>query len=273
VPSLHRAGTHESIFPDVGAPAARRRQPQLLEDEMNDKGSSVATSIAMGKDGIALLRDLAVFTLAVLLIAYPARLNHILTEAGFEEGSLVGFKWKTKLVDSDAALKDAQVTINDLKAQLDKTTKLLADAQAKLNDPGQKTAFAQLQQENSALQVATSRVKTSVESTIAANAPLVRNAQTFLTGSAWGVVFGGDTALDKAKYESDIVGPKLGLRNTAVYFRQGFYRSVAVAADQAEAQDMLSKARARRADAYVVRMQSWCPDVVDKDGYRQCAGS
>lgn len=51
----------------------------------------LATIIALGKDLVALLRDGALFLLAVLLIAFPTQFNTILVNAGFEEGRIVGF--------------------------------------------------------------------------------------------------------------------------------------------------------------------------------------
>ena len=62
-----------------------------------------------GKNGLALLRDLMLFVLVVLLLLFPDKLNDILTRSGFDEGSIVGFKWKAKLIDSDLALKEARV--------------------------------------------------------------------------------------------------------------------------------------------------------------------
>jgi len=75
--------------------------------------------IAVGKDLVSLLRDAALFLLAVLLVAFPIQFNSILVDAGFEEGSLVGFKWKSKLVESNRPLQDAQATISDLQTKND----------------------------------------------------------------------------------------------------------------------------------------------------------
>lgn len=54
----------------------------------------------------------------------------MLSDAGFEEGNLVGFKWKPKLLNSDAALKEAQALIVDLREQNNNMSKALADANA-----------------------------------------------------------------------------------------------------------------------------------------------
>ena len=50
-------------------------------------------AISIGKDLFSLLRDGSLFLLALLLLFFPARLNSVLVSAGFEEGSIVGFKW------------------------------------------------------------------------------------------------------------------------------------------------------------------------------------
>ena len=52
--------------------------------------------------------------IAVLLIGWPHVVNSILVDAGFEEGSFAGLKWKAKLTQSDDTLLKAQSTIADL---------------------------------------------------------------------------------------------------------------------------------------------------------------
>ena len=237
----------------------------------NGTKNPASNLIGLGKDLVALLRDFALFVLALLLLVFPTTFNGVLTKAGFEEGSLVGFKWKSKLVESDAALKEARATITDLKAQLDKTSQALTDAQAKLNDPSLKDTLAKLEEENKQLNAASSKVEASVANTIASNASFVEKAQTAVsTNTAWGVVFSGDATLDAAKYEVEVVAPKLGIPNASIYFRQGSYRSVSVVEHRTQAEQVLPKAKQRRADAYIVNMSNWCPSINEKNGYREC---
>jgi hypothetical protein len=232
---------------------------------------TLAGAVEIGKNALALLRDFVLFVLVMLLLAYPAKLNDILTRAGFDEGSIVGFKWKAKLVDSDAALKEARATINDLTTQLNKTSAALSEAQAKLGDPATNASYARLAQENSALTTATAKVQSAVSRTIADNATLVQAAQDVVSGGEWAVVFSGDASLEGAKHEVEVVAPKLGVRRPAIYRRQGVYRSVLLADDRADAQEQLSRAKQRRADAYVVRMSAWCPTSEAREGFRECA--
>lgn len=228
--------------------------------------------ITIGKDLVALLRDLAVFVLVVLLLVFPSTFNGILSNAGFEEGSFVGFKWKPKLLDSDAALKDAQALITDLREQNRKLTEAVAVAEAKINDPALKEQLAKLNVTNKQLSAASVRVEESVASTIKSNAPLVEKVQNSISrNTQWGIVFGGDSAIDAARYEVGTVAQKLDIPNASIYFRQGSYRSVSVVNDRAEAEQVLTKAKQRRADAYIVNMSNWCPNSNEKNGYRECA--
>ena len=132
------------------------------------------TSIA--KDVISVLRDGALFILATLLVAFPARFNTILVDAGFEEGSLVGFKWKSKLIESDQALKDAQQTIESLQGKNDELLKALSDANSKTNDPKLLEHISKLEEENKALKTTTLNVQAKVINSIESNAPLVEKA-------------------------------------------------------------------------------------------------
>ena len=89
--------------------------------------------------------------------------------------------------------------------------------------------------------------------------------------ATWGVVFGGDSTLDAARSEVDVAARKHGIPNAAIYLRSGSYRSVAVgSADRSAAQAILGRARQRRADAYIVNMNSWCPHPAARDGYTEC---
>lgn len=132
--------------------------------------------IALGKDLVALLRDAALFILALLLIAFPGQLNTILERAGFEEGSVVGFKWKSKLIDSDDALKEAQATISALQGKNDELLAALADANARPSDPQQLERLARLKQENQQVKDETRQVQDAVSQAIVANGPLVEKA-------------------------------------------------------------------------------------------------
>jgi hypothetical protein len=92
-------------------------------------------AISLGKDFVSLLRDEALFVLAVLLVAFPGQFNSLLVDAGFEESSLVGSKWRSKLVESNHALQEAQATISDLQQKNDELAKALAETNSKTNDP------------------------------------------------------------------------------------------------------------------------------------------
>jgi hypothetical protein len=96
------------------------------------KGNESAASavVSLGKDAVALLRDGALFVLAALLIVFPNTFNAILVNAGFEEGSVVGFKWKSKLVESDRTLQKAKATIDELQGKNDQLVAALAEAKS-----------------------------------------------------------------------------------------------------------------------------------------------
>ena len=142
----------------------------------------LTASVSVGKDLVSLLRDGAIFILALLLIVFPMQFNSILVNAGFEEGSLVGFKWKSKLVETDKALKDAQATISNLQAKNDELVKALEDTNAKLKDPSLMKRAEKLQDENSRLKDATLQVQTTVSNAIESNIPLVAKALSSTAG-------------------------------------------------------------------------------------------
>src|SRR6266568_1641393 len=107
----------------------------MADTKPNDRRFSLATTATTGKDVVTLLRDAMLLLMAVLLVKWPGTFNNILVNAGFEEGSFAGLKWKKKLSQSDTELVSAQSTIADLKVQNEKLTKALADAKPNNSNP------------------------------------------------------------------------------------------------------------------------------------------
>ena len=87
----------------------------------------------------------------------------------------------------------------------------------------------------------------------------------------WGVVYGADKDIDKAKYETTTIAKKYGITNAEIYYRDGWYRSVVTTTDRAEADNLLEKATKRNARAYVRAMSEWCPNRSNKDGHFVCS--
>jgi hypothetical protein len=67
------------------------------------------------------------------------------------------------------------------------------------------------------------------------------------------------------------MAPQLGIPNASFYLRLGSYRSVSVVEDKGQAEQVLFKAKTRRSDSYIVNMLSWCPNVIERAGFFECA--
>jgi hypothetical protein len=228
-------------------------------------------SLSTWKDLISVSRDTFLLSLVVLMLVFPIAFNDLLVKAGFEEGSFIGFKWKAHLVNSDLALNEARAVINNLTQQNEKLSKALAEAQVRTNDPIEQDRLAKLEEENKKIKQASEKVVATVQGTIASNAALVEKAQSSTIDKVqWGVVYGGDTSLEAAKYEVGAIAQKYEIPNASIFFRQGSFRSVAIASDRADAEQLLAKAKSRRGDAYIVNMNKWCPRTEQKTGYAEC---
>ncbi|MDH3286370.1 MAG: hypothetical protein OEP48_01390 [Betaproteobacteria bacterium] len=236
----------------------------------SNQASPLASGVAIAKDAFALLRDFALFAVAILLLVFPATFNSILTKAGFEEGSFAGLKWKANLLQADDALKNAQSTITDLRAQLDKTTQALGEARARTDDQTIKASIRKLEEENRQATAASTQAAAAVRSTIASNAPLVEKAQSALsTSGGWGVVFGSDTSVAAAQDEIARASKK-GIPAAEIYLRNGYYASIAVVDNRTTAQEYLVIARTFRPDAYIASMATWCRNQQSRDGFVEC---
>jgi hypothetical protein len=141
-------------------------------------------ALTMGKDAVALLRDAALFFLGILLILFPGQFNSMLVRAGFEEGSIVGFTWKKKLVESDDALQKAQATISELQHKNDELVVALTEAKTHSQDSAFDTRVDRLRDDNRRLKDATQQVQAAVSQTIDSNVPLVQKALAASSGRA-----------------------------------------------------------------------------------------
>lgn len=233
--------------------------------------TSVTNAIASGKDLVALLRDSLLFVIGLLLLFFPNRLNDVLVKAGFEEGSVVGFKWKAGLAKSDLALRESQSVNYTLKSQLDSMSKLLREAQSKITDPQFKVKVSEAEKKNAQIKAFSRSTQQSISSTLSSNSALVKSAQESVNqNSSWGVVFSGDATLAAAKYEIEVAAPKLGIPNAVIYHRQGSFRSVSIVNDRQEAEQILIKAKKRRMDSYIVPMSTWCQNFKQESGFLEC---
>jgi len=145
-------------------------------DTVGKQKSGFAAVISLGKDFVSLLRDGALFILAFLLVVFPAQFNSILINAGFQEGSIAGFKWKQNLVDSNDELEKAQVTISGLQNKNDELVKTLAEAKSQLEDKTLQNKITRQTSENQQLKNKTRVVQSTVSKTLKLNAPLVEKA-------------------------------------------------------------------------------------------------
>src|SRR5215813_2864088 len=137
----------------------------------------LSEAVALTKDIFALLRDSSLFAVALLLLVFPATFNAILTNAGFEEGSLAGLKWKRQFFDTDTALRTAQATITSLQTKNAELLKALAEAEARAGDSKQREELARLQLDSKKTAEAAKQVQASVTATLATNDPLIEKAR------------------------------------------------------------------------------------------------
>jgi hypothetical protein len=114
--------------------------------------TTLQARVTVAKDITATARDAALHLLGLLLIAFPSTFNGILVSAGFEEGSITGMKWKSKLQSSDQALKVATSKIGELQKQLTSNQKVLKNAQPGIDDPKLAAKVEEVVDGNSAIE-------------------------------------------------------------------------------------------------------------------------
>ena len=132
--------------------------------------------ITVWKDLVSLLRDASLLLVVILLVLFPDKFNSILVNAGFEEGSLVGLKWKAKVVETNDALEEAMATIDRLEREKDGLYKALDEAKQKLTDVDLVAQLDRLESDREKLVEDTQKIQEQLASTIKANTPYVQKA-------------------------------------------------------------------------------------------------
>jgi len=90
--------------------------------------------------------------------------------------------------------------------------------------------------------------------------------------NSFGVVFGSDRSLAEARNEIKRRTSNEGIpaTRTGIYFRNGYYASIAVIDNQAEADKYLTIAKTFDQGAYLVQMERWCLNPQRGDGFVTC---
>jgi hypothetical protein len=228
--------------------------------------------VIIGKDLAALLRDFVLLIVFLALVLCPETVNDIIIRAGFEEGSIIGMKWKKGITKSDIALKEAQGSIGVMRKQLDSVSKVLNEAKKLTDNIDLKKKIEKVQMKNGEIEKESNLIQKSLKKTISANAILVENAQKAVNSSnSWGVILGADTTLAQAQEECKIFGRNYSIKNTVIYYRQGVYRTIAITEDRDIANDIRVKAIKRRPDSYIAPMYTWCQNSIQREGYIECS--
>ncbi len=234
--------------------------------------TSFQARVTVAKDITATVRDAAFLLLGLLLIAFPSKLNGILVSAGFEEGSIAGMKWKSKLQSSDEALKVATSKIVELQRQLASNQRILKIAQPGIDDPKLAAKVEEVVDGNSAVKKSASAVERSSARVINDNAAYVAKATSALNlgSEGFAIVFGTDTTPELAQYEIDLAARKYGIHDGKIFYRNGGYVSASVAPSLEQANATLLLAKQKRQDSYIVSIKTWCPSQKVQEGITRC---
>lgn len=141
-------------------------------------GGSFSGFVTVGKDFVSLLRDGALVVLALMLVAFPAKFNLMLENAGFKEGNIAGFKWTAEeVVHTDDSLRKANETIADLQLQNDNLLQALKDAQQQATDTELSARVEDLEASSRVTRARTVAVQREVTETLITNKEAVMKAK------------------------------------------------------------------------------------------------
>lgn len=203
--------------------------------------------------------------IVLLFLLSPITFNKVLTDAGFEEGSVVGFKWKNKLIESDQLLKDLKQQNKDLIEQNQSLLSFISKKEPLLSTEATNNLNT-LTQNNNKLIDRNIKLGAKADVIISDNSSLLVNSKT----KNIGIVFSADTELSLALYEVTTIAKKFNIPNAKIFYRNNSYRSVSLVNNLEEANDVLYKARQKRPDSYIVDLNTWCKNSIEQYNYIKC---
>src|SRR5690606_13336647 len=227
-------------------------------------------SVAVGKDLVAMLRDVALFIVVLALFVFPVELGQRLEEAGFDGLDFGGISWRASIEDTDLALREADQTISNLRLVNDSLLEVVSAFRSEIEDPELEARIGAAERASERFAGAAEATQATVRTTIAANAPLVAGVRASSERGPWFVVAGGDPPLAAAQDEVAIIERLFGIANARIILRQGSYRTVVPSSDYEQAQQIRERLEERRPDAYLVRQNTWCGELESRDGFAEC---
>lgn len=142
------------------------------DTQIESKKNQPKEVIEIGQSFFKLLRDASLSTLFIALLIAPRFLNERLIKAGFEEGSVAGFKWKKQLKETDAKLVEAAKQIDDLKQRLRESNSIISKISEENPQSQSQKSKEQIIRNESSTKVAET-VNSEIQTTLESNTPIL----------------------------------------------------------------------------------------------------
>jgi len=127
---------------------------------------SLSDRLALAKDSFTVLREGLLVIVFVLFLGFPAWINGRLSQAGFTEGSIAGFKWQNQIEESSRQAKDAGQAITDIQPKLQEMSARLSELAGKTTDSQTVKAISDLSSTLRASEAKVRQADTAVKSAL-----------------------------------------------------------------------------------------------------------
>lgn len=151
------------------------------------------------KDLLVVLRDGLILLVFVLLHFFPAKVNQVLTQAGFTKGTIAGFTWERELEASSEQAKGAGQAVALVEGKLTGLAERLEDLDRRAADPSLKRSLRELSQEVQTSQQEAQAANRAVKSSLLAQQRIIEQvAPAALETTGW--LYLGKVAEDKSAW-------------------------------------------------------------------------
>jgi hypothetical protein len=243
-------------------------QSEILDEERRSRTAIHRERLGFYRDASTFLRDILIAGLILFCIARPDVVRSWLGALGVSKATFLGFEL------SPGSEKELAKQIDGLRQQRDaalfEKNSLAAKAADALREVARlKGSNPSLRGEIASLEASAKAVPAAGPGAQAQSRLIAGAQQTLGSAEGWALVFGGDPSLADARTEIDWARSK-GLDDVGVVLRQRVFRSVAFVPSAEAGEKAKALVSGRRRDAYVVNLASWCTQLVERDGFREC---
>ncbi|MCC6370572.1 MAG: hypothetical protein IT236_06195 [Bacteroidia bacterium] len=155
--------------------------------------------VALIKEILASLRELILILVFIMVLFAPKLVNTILNSAGFVQGNIMGFEWKSKVDSLNKNSRDMGTLVSQISDQrIPNISSAIESLEKKIKDPALKDTLMTIKMQLSDIQVATKQADDIIQQSIIQQEHFTPEKEIFTVQNGW--FYGGHVKDNKKEW-------------------------------------------------------------------------